>query len=181
MRPVAHGPLDEEFRIEGDATLGLRVKLYHPAVDAIWIELRIDRAVERVGEIDPSAIAADLDHLRSAVERPVLGARMRCSRDDTPDAHFARHFRLGWVGDVVLLHVACSPTGNIEKAIVHRQIDVGYLGGTNLNPFSTGGRRSGSAGSAGMSMILLTAHLSPSRCHIQIDDDKSLRLMTLLT
>src|SRR6476646_6814241 len=72
MRPVAHGPSDEEFRIEGDASLGLHVKLHHPAVDAIWIKLRIDRAVERVGKIDPSAIAADLDHLRSAVERPVL-------------------------------------------------------------------------------------------------------------
>src|SRR5258707_14245325 len=66
MRPVAHGPLDEEFRIEGDATLGLHVKLHHPAVDAIWRELRIDRAVERDGEIEPSAIEADLDHMRSA-------------------------------------------------------------------------------------------------------------------
>jgi hypothetical protein len=54
-------------------------------------------------------------------------------------------------------------------------------GGTALKPFSTGGKRSGSAGSAGISMIFLTAHLSPSRYQVQIEADKSLRLITALT
>jgi len=37
-------------------------------------------------------------------------------------------------------------------------------GGTALKPLRIGGSLSGSAGSAGMSMIFVTAHLSPSRC-----------------
>src|SRR6516164_3601469 len=54
-------------------------------------------------------------------------------------------------------------------------------GGTALKPLSTGGRRSGSAGSAGIEMIFFTAHLLPSRYQVQIDEDRSLRLMTQLT
>ena len=33
------------------------------------VELGVDRAVERIGEVDPLAVAADLDDLRPAVER----------------------------------------------------------------------------------------------------------------
>ena len=54
-------------------------------------------------------------------------------------------------------------------------------GGAALKPFSTGGRSSGSAGSAGMVMIFFTAHLSPSRYQVQIDDERSFRLTTQLT
>ena len=46
---------------------GLGVELHHPAVEAVVIELRVDRAVERVGEIDALPVAADLHHLRAAV------------------------------------------------------------------------------------------------------------------
>src|SRR5205085_6548285 len=54
-------------------------------------------------------------------------------------------------------------------------------GGTAPKPLSTGGSNSASAGSAGMEMIFFTAHLSPSRYQVQIDDDKSFKLMTQLT
>src|SRR5215467_16390540 len=54
-------------------------------------------------------------------------------------------------------------------------------GGHALKPLSTGGSRSGSAGSAGIVMIFLTAHLPPSRYQVQIDDDRSFRLMTQFT
>src|SRR6516165_2426081 len=54
-------------------------------------------------------------------------------------------------------------------------------GGTALKPLSTGGSKSGSAGSAGIEMIFFTAHLLPSRYQVQIDDDKSFKLMTQLT
>src|SRR5262245_36489 len=47
-------------------------------------------------------------------------------------------------------------------------------GGTALKPLSSGGRSDASAGSAGMSSTLVTAHAPPSRCHTQIDDDRSL-------
>ena len=104
---------------------GLRVELHHPAVDAVGIELRVDGAVERVGEIDAPAVAADLDHLRPAVERPVLGARMRRPRDDAADADLAGELRVERIGHVVLLQVAGAPAGDVEEAVVHRQIDVG--------------------------------------------------------
>src|SRR5271167_4528655 len=50
-------------------------------------------------------------------------------------------------------------------------------GGTALKPFNRGGRLSGSAGSAGISITLRTAHLlflpPSSRYHIQMDDERS--------
>src|SRR5262249_62388181 len=73
MRPVALRPIDEEFRIEPYSSCGIGVELHHPAVDTLWIELRIDRAIKRVGEINAPAVAADLDHLRSTIELAVLG------------------------------------------------------------------------------------------------------------
>src|SRR5262245_9401149 len=54
-------------------------------------------------------------------------------------------------------------------------------GGTALKPFNTGGRRSGSAGSAGISITFLTAHLSPSLYQVQIEEERFSRLMTQLT
>jgi hypothetical protein len=40
MRAVAT-EVEEELRIEGDAALGLRVDLRHPALDAVRIELGV--------------------------------------------------------------------------------------------------------------------------------------------
>ena len=57
-------------------------------------------------------------------------------------------------------------------------------GGTALKPLSNGGSFSGSAGSAGISITLRTAHLPflPfSRYHIQIEDERSLRETPTLT
>jgi hypothetical protein len=51
-------------------------------------------------------------------------------------------------------------------------------GGTAPNPFNRSGRSSGLAGSAGMVMIFRTAQRSPSRCQAQIEEERSLRLMT---
>src|SRR5205823_3997008 len=58
-------------------------------------------------------------------------------------------------------------------------------GGTALKPFSNGGSFSGSAGSAGISITLRTAHFPffppSSRNHIQIEDERSLSEMPTLT
>src|SRR5262245_17257209 len=58
-------------------------------------------------------------------------------------------------------------------------------GGTAPKPLRRGGRSSAAAGSAGISMTLRTRHgldLSlPSRYHVQIDDERSLRLVTTPT
>src|SRR5436190_24333779 len=46
-------------------------------------------------------------------------------------------------------------------------------GGTALKPLSSGGKTSGSAGSAGISIILSIPHLPLSRCQSQMDDERS--------
>src|SRR5215469_3061571 len=89
MRQLSLRPLDEEFGIEGDAAVGLGVELHHPAVEPAVVELRVDRAVKRVGEIDALPVAADLDHLRPTAELAVLRARMAGARDDAADPHLA--------------------------------------------------------------------------------------------
>src|SRR5882757_4843859 len=70
VRTMRRRPFHEELGIEGHASARSRIELHHPAFDAVGIELRIDRAVERVGEVDAPAVAADLDHLRPTAERP---------------------------------------------------------------------------------------------------------------
>src|SRR5579864_8054098 len=53
-------------------------------------------------------------------------------------------------------------------------------GGTALNPLSSGGRSVSSAGSAGISITLVTFHVSLSRCQTQIELDRSFKEMTTL-
>src|SRR5437588_711512 len=76
VRQLSLGPGDEEFRVELEAAIGAGVELHHPAVESAFVELAVDRAIERIGEIDAPAVAADLDHLRPAGELAVLGARV---------------------------------------------------------------------------------------------------------
>src|SRR5690349_17652156 len=122
---MALWPIDEELWIERDPAGGVGVELDHPAIDTLRVELRIDGAVKRVGEINATAIAADLDHLRPAIELAVLRPRVTRARHDPADAHFAGQFRIERVRYVVLLQVAGAPARDVEEAIVHRQIDVG--------------------------------------------------------
>ena len=148
-------------------------------VDALGIELRIDRAVERVGEIDPPAVAADLDHLRPAVQRPVLRPDAPPATTMPPILHLAGQLRVERIGHVVLLHVAGAPAGDVEEAVVHRQVDVGDERRHRLEALQQ--RRQvdlGRPARPGSRSPSSTAHLSPSRYQVQIDDDRSLRLIT---
>src|SRR5215475_1119802 len=88
MRQVVVRPLDEEVAGQLDAAARLRVHPHHPALDAVRVELRVDRSVERVGEVDPLAVAAHLDHLRAAVEGTIV-ARPGRARDDAADPELA--------------------------------------------------------------------------------------------
>src|SRR5579884_1527005 len=106
VRAVRGGPLHKEFWIESDAAVWVGIELHHPALDAIRIELRINGAVERVGEVYALAVAADLDHLRPAAQRALPGAGMRRLRHDTANAHLAGELGIERVGHVVLLQIA---------------------------------------------------------------------------
>src|SRR6202034_193560 len=57
--------LHEEPLVERDPAAGVRVYLGHPRADAVRVELLVPRPVQRVGEVDPGAVPADLDHLRA--------------------------------------------------------------------------------------------------------------------
>src|SRR5688500_11605269 len=89
VRQVALRPFDEKVRVELDAASRLRIELHHPTVAAVVIELLVDGAVERVGEIDPPAVAADLPPLRPAGEMAVPRPRMGGARDDAADANLS--------------------------------------------------------------------------------------------
>src|SRR5260221_13284211 len=67
VRPMAFRPIDEEFGIARDVSARVGVELHHPAVDAFRVKLRIDRAVERFGEINVPPVAAGLAPLRAAL------------------------------------------------------------------------------------------------------------------
>src|ERR1043165_8155578 len=99
MWSLALGELDEEVRVDPEGPSRLGVELDHPALDPVGIELRIPARVQRVGQVDALAVAADLDHLRAAVDR--ARGRVRASPDDAADANAAGLDRVGRIGDVV--------------------------------------------------------------------------------
>src|SRR5215469_5076512 len=105
MRPMAGRPVDKEIAVELDAAVGLGIDLDHPTVKALGVELRVDRAVERIGEVNAAAVAANLDHLRSAIEwRGAFG--MRGARHDSADPHLAGQPWIERIADIVLLEIA---------------------------------------------------------------------------
>src|ERR1700680_2637600 len=123
MRAIAVLGWQEEIRIELQATAGSDVALHHPAFDAGGIELTVPGSRESIGEVDTPTIAAHLHHLRSAVNRP--GGRVRRALDDAAEAHGAGELRIVRVRYVILTHLARAPAGNIEEAVIEREVDVG--------------------------------------------------------
>jgi len=103
-----------------------RVRIGHDlsAWYAVGIELIVPRRVERVGPVDPLAITANLDHLRTACVD--LAARVGRTASDTADVDGVREPRFPWVGDVVLTHLASSPTRDVKEAVIHGEVDVGH-------------------------------------------------------
>src|SRR5205085_5418349 len=91
---------------------------------AFRIKLRVPRSIERIGEVDALAIAADLDHLRSAVQRSLRTLGVRGLADDSAQVHRSGFSRVERIGDIVLQELAGAPAGNIQEAVVEREIDV---------------------------------------------------------
>src|SRR5436190_2020904 len=116
-------PVDEEIAVKLDAAGGIGIELHHPALETIGIKLRIDRAVERVGEIHAPAVTADLDHLRSAIQRTIR-LWMSGARDNASDPDLSSQPGVEGIRYVILLEIAGAPAGNIEETIIHREIDI---------------------------------------------------------
>jgi hypothetical protein len=84
----------------------------------------VPRRIKRVGEIDTFAIAADLNHLRPAIERLLRPARMSRAAHDATQMDRARLFRVGRVRDVVLDELPRPPTRNIKEAVIKGEVDI---------------------------------------------------------
>src|SRR6476469_1901672 len=112
--------LDKEFFIEFHSALWVRVKLHHPTLQPVRIDLLVPRCVERIGEIDALAIAADLNHLWTAVERLSGLTGMGRTAHDTAEMDRACLFGVSRVRNVVLDELPGPPARNIEEAVVER-------------------------------------------------------------
>ena len=82
-------------RVEA-AVVQVDVELGHPGADAVRVELVVPRAVERVGDVDPAAVAG----LTSTIcgppaQRLVRRGRVRGPRDDAAEPHLAGQQRRG--------------------------------------------------------------------------------------
>src|ERR1700720_4569820 len=93
------------------AAAGVRIGHDLRARHSVGIELVVPRRVERVGPVDPLAVTANLDHLRTACTH--LATRVWPTASDAADVDRARKLWLPRVGDIVLTHLAGSPAGNI--------------------------------------------------------------------
>src|SRR5271170_216980 len=116
--------LDKQLGIELNATILRNIKLNHPAPDAIGIELLVPGGVQRIGEIDAASVAADFHHLRAAVQRLAGSGGMRGATYDAANVYRANQFGIKRIGDIILAHFSRAPAGSVQKAIIHRKIDI---------------------------------------------------------
>src|SRR5439155_19432306 len=124
MKPLIR--LHEELAVELEATVIAGVELGDPALQAIRIKLVVPCPVQPVRDIDALAVAADLHHLRAAVER--TGVRMRGPANDPAEMHRPGLLGAERIGYVVLQEFARAPAGDIEEAVVEGSVDVGDEG-----------------------------------------------------
>src|SRR5205085_196672 len=95
-----------------------------PGTDTVRVEDLVPGRIQRVGGVDAATVAADLDHLRAPCEAQLRVGRVRCPPDDPAQVHGTGLFRVVRVADVVLLELAGSPAGDVEPAVVDREVDV---------------------------------------------------------
>src|SRR5205807_1634771 len=110
--------LDKEIFIEFHSAVLAGLDFYHPTLYAFGKELLVPWGVERVGEIDALAVAADLDHLRATVERLPGLLRVSGPAHDAAEVERAGLFWVGGIGDVVPDELACAPARDVEEAVV---------------------------------------------------------------
>src|SRR5882762_11513857 len=102
----------------------MSVQLHHPALYSLGVELCVPGRIERVREIDAAAVAADLHHLRRAIQWLFRLLRMRRVADDPTQMNRACFLRMEWIGNVVLQEFTGAKAGNVQEAVIEREIDV---------------------------------------------------------
>src|SRR5580704_8107352 len=115
----------KEFRIDRHASRRLRIELYHPAANSVRIELYVPGRIQRVREIDAASIAAQLHHLRTAVQTTTGNFRMRGAAHDAAQMHGAGLLGMKRIGNVILQEFAGSPARYVKETVIERQIDIG--------------------------------------------------------
>src|SRR5215469_10802315 len=109
MRQKALRPINKEVLIKLDPATRPGVDFHHPSPHSVGIELGVDRPIERIRKVYSPAVAADLDHLRRAVQRPRPAGMLR-PRNDPADPQLAGQLWVERVGNIVLVEVASAPT-----------------------------------------------------------------------
>src|ERR1700692_2553494 len=99
MRAVSVREVDPVILCQTEATARIRIRHDLSAWHSIGIELVVPRREERVGPVNPLAVTANLDHLRTA--RIHLAVRVGRTASDATDVDRARKLRLPRIGDVV--------------------------------------------------------------------------------
>src|ERR687889_1784026 len=117
VRPFTIIELDEKVGVCGETTFRVYVHLGDPAVDAIRVELGIPGSIQRVAEIQPAPVAAQLYHLRPAVQG-LSSLWMRRPADDPAQVDGPCMSGVERVANVVLAQLPGAPTGDVEEAVV---------------------------------------------------------------
>src|SRR5215831_14766362 len=100
MRPVSVREAYPVILCQLEAAARARIRHDLRAWYAAGIELVIPSRIERVGPVDPFAVAANLDHLGTACI--LLAARVGRTPSNAADVDRARKLRLPRVGDIIL-------------------------------------------------------------------------------
>src|SRR4051794_33088378 len=103
MRPVSVGEAHPVIAGQFEAAAQVCIGHYLGTGYSLRVELVVPRRVERVGPVDAFAVAADLDHLRTAC----IGVAVRVGRAayNAADAHRSGKLRLSGIADIVLPHL----------------------------------------------------------------------------
>src|SRR5262249_30014289 len=106
MRPVSVREVREKVPCQLETAACVHIGHDFSARYASGIELIVPCRVERVGPVDPLAVTANLDHLRTAPTR--LAVRVGRTTSNAADVDRACKLRCSWVGDIVLAHLTGS-------------------------------------------------------------------------
>src|SRR6476620_1026258 len=101
--------VDEKVRVQFELSCRRYIGLRHPTTDSIRIELIVPRAVKGVGEIYATAISADLNHLRSAVQSLLREFRMSSAAHYSTQLNRAGERCVEGIGNIILAQFACPP------------------------------------------------------------------------